>query len=122
MTPNFTLDEFKCNCGCPENLTKLPLLETLQILRNELNEGIEITSGYRCAQYNKKVGGSSGSSHVVGLAADILVPHSTYAYRIIGAIYKTNVFNRIGFGKLNNSIVLHVDIATAKVPEVFWGY
>lgn len=39
------------------------LLEALQIIRDNLGRPITITSGYRCPELNKLVGGVSNSSH-----------------------------------------------------------
>jgi zinc D-Ala-D-Ala carboxypeptidase len=122
MTPDFNIDEFKCNCGCPNNLIKPTLLEDLQIVRNELNEVITITSGYRCPIYNEKVGGSENSSHIFGLAADLKIYSSAYAYRLMRALFTVGSFTRIGYGKLNKTVVLHVDRDPDKVPKVLWGY
>ena len=43
----------------------------LQPLRDEIGLGIKVTSGYRCARVNKRIGGSRRSQHMVGEAADI---------------------------------------------------
>ena len=42
------------------------LLEALQIIRDNLGKPIKITSGYRCPELNKLVGGVSNSSHTKG--------------------------------------------------------
>lgn len=39
------------------------LLNTLQVIRDALGKPIHITSGYRCEQLNKLVGGVPNSSH-----------------------------------------------------------
>lgn len=49
------------------------LLEGLQKIRTALGKPIKITSGYRCPQLNKLVGGVSNSSHLKAWAADIQV-------------------------------------------------
>lgn len=49
------------------------LLNGLQIIRDALGKPIKITSGYRCPQLNKLVGGVSNSSHLRCWAADIAV-------------------------------------------------
>lgn len=46
----------------------------LQPLRNNLGCPIVITSGFRCAVLNKRVGGASNSQHLYGQAADLVVP------------------------------------------------
>lgn len=47
------------------------LLEVLDDLREFYGKPIKITSGYRCAELNKLVGGSPTSAHVIGYAADL---------------------------------------------------
>ena len=46
----------------------------LQPLRNHLGVPIIITSGYRCAALNKKIGGAANSQHCLGQAADFVTP------------------------------------------------
>ena len=43
----------------------------LEIIRKQFGHPIRITSGYRCAELNKLVGGAKKSKHLVGLAVDI---------------------------------------------------
>ena len=47
------------------------LLGVLDGLREHYGKPIKITSGYRCAELNKLVGGSPTSAHVIGYAADM---------------------------------------------------
>ncbi len=76
LTPNFRLVEFQCkHCGSvkldPE------LVRRLQAMRDELGHPLVITSGYRCPEHNKAVGGAAGSQHLHGTAADIVCPGVT---------------------------------------------
>ena len=121
-TSNFSLKEFGCSCGCGTNKIKIDLLQALQEVRDALDEPMAITSGYRCEQHNKAVGGAPSSSHLKGWAADIAVPSSSYAYDIMEALFETKKFHRIGYGKMGGQLVLHVDIDIDKAPRVMWGY
>ena len=56
-----------------KNLTEL-CKNVLQPLRNYLGVPIIITSGYRCAALNKRIGGVVNSQHVLGQAADFVTP------------------------------------------------
>lgn len=47
------------------------LAERLQLIRDALGVSITISSGYRCPELNKAVGGSKASQHQLCLAADI---------------------------------------------------
>lgn len=49
----------------------LRLIEVLDKIREKWGKPIQITSGYRCKELNDKIGGSSTSQHVLGLAADL---------------------------------------------------
>lgn len=60
--------------GTIENLRAL-CINVLQPLRNYLGTPIVITSGYRCAALNKKIGGVPNSQHVLGMAADFVTPN-----------------------------------------------
>ena len=75
-TPNFKLEEFKCECGgkyCtgyPSYLDR-NLLNNLQGLRDEYNSPMIITSGMRCQKYNDSLVGSiPNSKHTKGKAVD----------------------------------------------------
>ena len=52
-----------------ENIEEL--LGVLDGLREFYGKPIRITSGFRCAELNKLVGGSPTSAHVIGYAADL---------------------------------------------------
>ena len=122
-TENFTSNEFKCSCGCPENLIDMNLLHALQVVRNIIEIPIKISSGYRCVDHNKAVGGSDNSSHLRGLACDIAISNSSEAFILMRGIIICNRFKRIGYGKMNSGeLVLHVDIDSTKAQEVLWGY
>lgn len=74
LSANFTRDEFKCNCGnCDYDNVDVELINVLQHLRDHFGKPIVITSGNRCPEYNKQVGGAKGSYHVRGRAADIQI-------------------------------------------------
>ena len=53
-----------------DNLTNL-CRKVLQPIRDSLEMPVRVTSGYRCEELNKAIGGSSKSQHVKGEAADI---------------------------------------------------
>ena len=71
----FTRSEFACKCGkCEFDTVDQTLVNILEVLRFQLDAPIIITSGCRCPEYNKKVGGSPKSMHLLGQAADISCP------------------------------------------------
>lgn len=77
LTKNFNLEEFRCKDGTPvpeeliENVTRLA--EQLQVLRDAIGKPINILSGYRTEEHNKKIGGAPNSYHIKAMAADIQV-------------------------------------------------
>lgn len=74
----FKKSEFKCKCGgkyCngyPAEMSP-KLINILEGLRKYFGKPITITSGLRCKQHNKNVGGVSNSQHQYGKAADIYI-------------------------------------------------
>lgn len=75
LSENFIASEFLCNGSgcCSSGKIDDQLVEILQKIRDHFNKPVYINSGYRCPTWNKKVGGSSGSYHTYGQAADIRV-------------------------------------------------
>ena len=49
------------------------LLELLEVIRETFNRPVKINSSCRCAEHNSSEGGSYGSKHKQGIAADIVV-------------------------------------------------
>ena len=74
LSTNFRLKEFACKCSrCSTTLLDDTLVEILQKIRNHFGVAVNINSGYRCEEHNAKVGGSTTSHHMRGMAADIRV-------------------------------------------------
>ena len=77
VTKNFNLNEFNSKCGrpMPANVRAniIELIKNLQVLRDEVNRPIYITSGYRSPEHNAKVKGAKNSQHVQGTAVDLKV-------------------------------------------------
>lgn len=77
LTPNFSKSEFESKDGSPMPLDVLQniqlLAEQLQVIRDEIGQPISITSGWRSAAHNARIGGAKHSYHVRGMAADIQV-------------------------------------------------
>ncbi|EJX06202.1 peptidase M15 superfamily [gut metagenome] len=61
----------KCTKEDAERLKKL-IENVLDPLREAYGKPIKVTSGYRCHELNKAVGGSKTSEHCKGMAADIV--------------------------------------------------
>ena len=119
LTRNFTDDEFKCSCcgDIVDSLTFRAFLAKLQDARNVACIPFVITSGYRCKKHNEAVGGKANSSHLKGLAVDILSPSSSERFAIINGLIKAG-FGRIGIGKN----FIHVDMDMDKPQHLIWVY
>jgi hypothetical protein len=74
------------NKPCQEHLENLKeLMEFLDDLRESWGGAIRVTSGYRCEELNKLVGGSKTSAHLIGFAAD-LKPYSNQMDKFINHV------------------------------------
>ncbi len=79
LSANFSRKEFSCKCGCGFDDVSLELVALLQKLREHYDKPIVINSACRCEEHNERVGGavkregSTGSKHMYGIAADIVV-------------------------------------------------
>lgn len=73
LSPHFNVMEFQCQCGGNhETLISSELIEKLEALYTALNcSKIIVTSGYRCPEHDKAVGGTSSGQHTKGTAADV---------------------------------------------------
>ena len=70
ITPHFEREEFACKDGCGFDDVDLRLVGVLELLRTIINAEIVITSGCRCENHNREVGGKPESYHLGGGAAD----------------------------------------------------
>lgn len=73
LSAHFNVQEFKCQCGKHHDiLIDSSLINKLEQLYSALNcSKIIVTSGYRCSEYDKAVGGTGGGQHTKGTAADV---------------------------------------------------
>lgn len=120
MAKYFTDKEFTCKCGCGFNNISADLVEVLDDLRENLGQPIKLNSACRCEDHNKKVGGSSTSSHVKGLAVDISCQDSTLRHNILKFLLNDskNRVSRIGIAKT----FIHIDIDNDKPKNLIWTY
>ena len=72
LSPHFNVREFRCSCGSNhETLIASELVDKLEQLYTALNcSKIIVTSGYRCPEHDKAVGGTSSGQHTKGTAAE----------------------------------------------------
>ena len=103
VRPHFKISEFMCPC-CNKVVLDSALVEKLEQLRAIFNKPIIVTSGYRCKNYNKKVGGYYRSRHLKGDAADVKVLYVDYSDYVKAAI---EIFPRVG---VYHEKFIHVDL------------
>ena len=118
LATNFIAREMMCPCCYKEGI-KDDLVFHLQMAHDLLPacSVMIITSGYRCEEHNREVGGKETSSHPKGLAADIKCDGSSYRFILVGALLKAG-FKRIGIGK----DFIHADIDPDKTQNLIWEY
>ncbi len=85
LSDHFTLAEFTTSQTAArrgiDNIPPTTVLKrlkataaALEAVRSLLGKPLLISSGYRCPALNKAVGGTVGSAHVLGFAADFICP------------------------------------------------
>lgn len=110
ISDNFNRSEFACKCGCGFDFVDAELVQVLEVVRFKYKAPIHVTSGCRCESHNKKVGGSDGSKHELGIAADIVVEGVPpfEVYRFLTSIFKSGY----GIGKYDE--FTHIDVRKGK--------
>jgi len=103
FTENFSSKEFECP-SAKEHIISKNLVNKLQELRTRYGKSITITSGYRSAEHNTKVGGVKNSQHVLGLAVDLTAKDLNKLYDLC-----CEIFSAIGDGRKKGKFI-HVDV------------
>jgi hypothetical protein len=128
--PHFGPHEFACQCGCgfgtrPGEVSE-ELLDGLELIRAEVDEGVYVESGARCTDHNQAVGGVPDSAHTPlppdrpgCTAADIRLGYvyGPYRFRLIRAAYNAG-FTGIGVARG----FIHVDKDNVKPRPAAWTY
>ena len=113
LSKDFSDFEFACGCGCGYDDIDPKLVDKLQMLRDLVGKPIIVTSGCRCALYNKHIGGVINSPHLEGLAADIQVSGMTPV--TLSILANRIQYIRIGIYEKH----LHMDIKPPN-PSKYW--
>lgn len=116
LSEHFNTTEFRCKCGMQHIIKINPqLIEKLEKLYSILKcSKIIVTSGYRCKDHDKAVGGSGSGQHTLGTAADVI------CYDINGDIISSKIVSCVaqdlgfmGIGNINNNYqAIHLDVRT----------
>lgn len=94
----------------------------LDPLRRLYGKPIIITSGYRCTELNKKVGGVANSWHTQGNAADIHVSSLAEASKIFSNLQKIPSVDTALFEHSKNGQWLHVQWNMSKTPRHHFNF
>lgn len=117
LSKHFSTKEFVCKCGRQHDTIINPeLIEKLEKLYDLLGAtAIYISSGFRCPEYSRSVGGFKNDAHTKGIAADICCKGKDGAHsQFFTAEDIAEAAERVGFTGIGiiNNIYVHVDIRT----------
>ncbi|RLA80927.1 MAG: peptidase M15 [Deltaproteobacteria bacterium] len=120
LSKHFNLREFMCPC-CGRVKIYPDLIEALELLRKYIGaKPIYITSGYRCPEHNRAIGGAPDSDHLYGYAADIVVEGMSGAALALAATAFPTLIKRIGTYD-GNSEMVHIGIQDRSPLPSRWG-
>lgn len=115
MSKYFTEDEMRCKCGCGQCKMNEHFMDLLDSLRAAIGKPLVVTSGYRCPEHDKAIGGSG--NHTTGFAVDLSVTDSNLRYLVVKTALELG-FTRIGVARA----FIHLDRVFDKPQKVFWIY
>lgn len=113
----FSLEELTCHCGCGQMKMQADAMKKFVKLRRFFGGPLIVTSGYRCPEYDAKIGtsGSPGSGpHTEGVALDINI-FGDDLDKLMGIVYHElkGIFTGKGImqvpGTSLNKRLLHLD-------------
>lgn len=110
LSKNFRVREFRCQDDTDPIFVDSDLVDILQNVRDHFGKAVTITSAFRTASHNKKVGGATYSQHLYGKAADIKV--SGVAASVVADFVETLMPSTGGIGRY--STFTHVDVRKVK--------
>ena len=98
------------NTPPPEICAKLnTLISALDKIREQYGKPIIVTSGYRCPELNKAVGGVNSSQHVKGEAADLVGRNDNETRKIFETAKALGNFDQLLYEKNSKgSIWVHI--------------
>lgn len=121
MASYFSEKELSCPC-CGVNKFSPTTLARFNHLRVLVGEALRMTSGYRCAAYNAKIGATD--THETGQAGDLGVSH-VLAY-LVNKHAAGLGFTGIGISQKGDKRFMHLDDLPASLPRRprphIWSY
>jgi len=110
LSENFREEEFLCRCcGAGHGKMHPQLIIGLQLLRDRVKAPLTVTSGFRCVEHNRAVGGVPNSYHTQGLAADVYADGLT-PYELAGQAALIPQFREGGIGIYRKAGFVHLDV------------
>ena len=107
----FSESETQCHCGCGGNDVNPLLLKKLDELREMVGGPLELSCAYRCEKHNAEIPGSvPNSQHVLGNAADVLVPDFEHCNTVEQLAWYADQVGFDGIGTYSESGFVHVDV------------
>ena len=110
LSKNFRVREFRCKDDTDPIFIDSDLVDVLQKVRDHFGKAVTITSAFRTASHNKKVGGATYSQHLYGKAADIKISGVTPS--VVADYVETLMPSTGGIGRY--STFTHVDVRKIK--------
>ena len=111
MSKYFSEAETKCHCGCGGNHVNPLLLEKLDAMREMIGGPIYLSCAYRCPEHNAEIPGSArNSQHVLGNAADVLVPDYPHCHTVGQLAWYAEQVGFDGIGMYFDDEFVHVDV------------
>lgn len=113
----FDTSEFDCPIAGQGDKMDKNFLDLLDEARHIASTPFRITSGYRCPEHNKNVGGVPGSSHTKFVACDISCEDSARRFLIVSSLIKAGI-TRVGI----SPDFIHCDMDFDKPQNLIWTY
>lgn len=116
ITENFNTKEF--NSPDEEfsgNRINIMLVVYCQSIRDELGKKLVVSSGVRTLEHNASIGGAKDSSHLDGLAVDLLYHNFQDLHTIVSTALKLGI-TRIGIYSRH----VHLDVDKNKPQNTIW--
>ena len=100
-----------CKCGCSQSGMHPDFMEKLEVLRVDYGHSINLSSAFRCPDYNLRISKKTGSAgpHTTGKAVDILVSGAR-AHKLMRLAF-LHGFPRFGISQhgYHNKRFIHLD-------------
>lgn len=113
ISPHFLLSEFDCP-HCHAVMIAPALVDALEQFREKVGRAVVITSGYRCPEHNRKIGGAPQSRHLFGDGVDIRLAGLGRPIEELAEIARSCGFTGIGLYDDH----LHIDVRPG--GPAFW--